>query len=77
MLAWLGADSFGTLAATPGGVVVQFTGGGGHVDALPTSADLIHWTTPSTFSPVNSRYSVVLPTPPTATAQFYRSLLVQ
>jgi hypothetical protein len=77
LLALLGSDSFGTLTATPGGVGVLFTGGDGHVYALQTSADLVHWTTLGTFSPVNSQFSVVLPTPPAATAQFYRSLLVQ
>jgi hypothetical protein len=77
MLAFLGADSLGALVSATGGWTVQFTGGAGHRYALQTSADLIHWTTLSTNSPVNGRFNAVLPAPPSGPAQFYRSLLLQ
>jgi hypothetical protein len=77
MLAFLRSDSLGTLVAGPSQITVSFTGGSGHVYALQTSPDLVHWTTLGTSSPVNGVMNVVLPAAATGAARFFRTVLVQ
>jgi len=67
----------GTLTAGNGQVTVQFTGGAGHVYALQSSSDLVHWTTFSTGSPVNGQMCVNVTVSANGAAEFYRSVLVQ
>ncbi len=77
LLALLGMNSLGAMAVSNGGIRVQFSGGDGHVYAVQTSADLIHWATLSTNTPVNNQFNILLPVVPAGAAQFYRSLLLQ
>jgi len=77
LLSQLGLASLGTLKASNGQWVAQFTGGAGHIYALQVSSNLLHWTNLSTNSPVNGQVSFPFRTPPIGAAQFYRSLLLQ
>ena len=76
LLPLLRADSIGALLSTNGQTQLQFSGYDGHAYAVQASADLVNWTSIATNSPVNGCFTLPLP-PMSATAQFYRTRLLQ
>jgi hypothetical protein len=77
LLPLLRADSIGGLTATYNQRQLQFSGYDGHYYAVQVSSDLLNWISLATNSPVNGTFSLPLPPQGNATAQFFRSVLVQ
>ena len=77
LLSLVRADSIGSVAPTNGQIVFQFTGYDGHSYAVEFSSDLVSWAIVSTNNPANGILTFTNPPPVNASAQFYRSVLLQ
>jgi hypothetical protein len=75
LLALLRVDSIGSMTASNGRVVIQFTGDENHAYAVQSSPNLVNWTTLSTNCPVNGIFAFTNNV--TANAQFYRTVLLR
>jgi len=76
LLPLLRADSVGSAAFDNGQMVVQFSGSDGHAYAIEVSPDLVNWTRISTNWPAGDVISFTISPAFNATAQFYRSVLL-
>ena len=75
LLSRLGLASAGTITASNGQIVMQFSGVAGQGYALQSSIDLVHWISVGTNSPVNGQVIFNLPAP-SASAAFFRTQLL-
>jgi hypothetical protein len=77
LLSLLRADSIGSVAASNGQIIVQFTGYDDHAYAVEVSANLMDWTDLSTNYPSNGTFSFTNSAGLGINPQFYRSILLQ
>jgi hypothetical protein len=75
LLPLLRVDSIGSVVPANGQTVIQFTGDDNHAYAVQVSPDLMNWTTISTNCPFGGSFSIT--NTGTASAQFYRTVLLQ
>jgi hypothetical protein len=76
LLPLLRVDSVGSAAFAYGQMVIQFSGFDGHAYAIEASPDLMNWTSISTNWPVGGVINVTISPTISASAQFYRSVLL-
>jgi len=76
LLGQLGLASLGTVVFANGQWMVQFTGQTGNQYILQRSADLVHWTSVSTNTPVLGQMYLPVAASSGGATQFYRSQLV-
>ena len=77
LLPLLRVDSVGSAVAANGQTVIQFTGSDGHVYAIEASPDLVNWARIGTNWPAGGVINFTNSSALGATAQFYRSALLQ
>jgi hypothetical protein len=76
LLPLLRVDSVGSAAFANGQMIIRFSGFDGHAYGIEISTDLMNWTSISTNWPVGGVINFTIPPTFSASAQFYRSVLL-